>query len=242
MRSRRRDCAMLFLSEATALAIRSLDEHWDGRGMPDGLRGEEIPLAARILCLAQTVEVFHTDGGVKAARAMAKRRAAAGSIPRWWTPSCVSAMTGSSGRRSSLQTSPNEATGLRACCDDARLDRIAEAFAKVINANRRSQHVTRARQQRSLMGLPRCSALTRTSGELCDAPTVRTTSASSRSPTLLDKPERLTDEEFQVVKTHPMHALRILSVLPVSRRWRTGRQPSRSWTAVAIRGRSVPKT
>ena len=29
------------------LAIRSLDEHWDGRGMPDGLRGEEIPLAAR---------------------------------------------------------------------------------------------------------------------------------------------------------------------------------------------------
>ena len=37
---------MLFLSEQTAAAIRSLDEHWDGRGMPDGLRGEEIPLAA----------------------------------------------------------------------------------------------------------------------------------------------------------------------------------------------------
>ena len=49
---------MLFLSEQTAAAIRSLDEHWDGRGMPDGLRGEEIPLAARILCLAQTVQVF----------------------------------------------------------------------------------------------------------------------------------------------------------------------------------------
>ena len=37
---------MLFLSEQTAAAIRSLDEHWDGRGMPDGLCGEEIPLAA----------------------------------------------------------------------------------------------------------------------------------------------------------------------------------------------------
>ncbi|MGP0036721.1 MAG: HD domain-containing phosphohydrolase [Solirubrobacteraceae bacterium] len=49
---------MLFLSEQTAGAIRSLDEHWDGRGMPDGLRGEEIPLAARILCLAQTVQAF----------------------------------------------------------------------------------------------------------------------------------------------------------------------------------------
>ena len=55
---------MLFLSEQTATAIHSLDEHWDGRGMPDGLRGEEIPLAARILCLAQTVEVFHATGGV----------------------------------------------------------------------------------------------------------------------------------------------------------------------------------
>src|SRR6202034_2905169 len=48
---------MLFLSEATAAAIRSLDEHWDGRGLPDGLGGEEIPLAARIACIAQTIEV-----------------------------------------------------------------------------------------------------------------------------------------------------------------------------------------
>src|ERR1700683_2422808 len=50
---------MLFLSEETAEAIRSLDEHWDGHGLPDGLRGEEIPLVARIACIAQTVEVFH---------------------------------------------------------------------------------------------------------------------------------------------------------------------------------------
>jgi len=35
-------------------AIRALDEHWDGRGQPRGLRGTEIPLAARVLCLAQT--------------------------------------------------------------------------------------------------------------------------------------------------------------------------------------------
>src|SRR5215218_5376 len=63
---------MLYLSEDTAVAIRSLDEHWDGRGMPDGLRGEEIPLLARILCLAQTAEIFHAEGGVKAARAVAR--------------------------------------------------------------------------------------------------------------------------------------------------------------------------
>jgi hypothetical protein len=56
----------LGFSEATAEAIRALDEHWDGHGQPLGLRGEEIPLAARILCLSQTVEVFHRARGVDA--------------------------------------------------------------------------------------------------------------------------------------------------------------------------------
>ena len=35
-------------SEAVATGIHSLDEHWNGGGYPDGLRGAEIPLFARI--------------------------------------------------------------------------------------------------------------------------------------------------------------------------------------------------
>ena len=98
---------MLFLSEETAAAIRSLDEHWDGRGMPDGLGGEEIPLAARILCLAQTVEVFHAAGGVKAARRWHNAGAARWFDPRSSTRSCAPAATGTSGPRSRRPTSPN---------------------------------------------------------------------------------------------------------------------------------------
>ena len=42
--------------EETAGAIRNLDEHWNGAGHPDGLKGEEIPLLARICDMAQMIE------------------------------------------------------------------------------------------------------------------------------------------------------------------------------------------
>ncbi len=50
--------AMLRLPAASAEAIRALDEHWDGRGLPFGLSGSGIPMLGRIVCLAQTVDVF----------------------------------------------------------------------------------------------------------------------------------------------------------------------------------------
>src|SRR3954447_16790520 len=52
---------MAGLSDRTAEAIRTLDEHWDGKGQPRGLAGEDIPLLGRILCLAQTVEIFYAE-------------------------------------------------------------------------------------------------------------------------------------------------------------------------------------
>ena len=48
----------LGMSEATAHAVHAMDEHWDGGGHPQGLRGDAIPLAARIIGLAQVVEIF----------------------------------------------------------------------------------------------------------------------------------------------------------------------------------------
>lgn len=53
---------------ATADSIYSLDEHWDGGGLPLGLKGAEIPLGARLALLAQVADVFYVMAGPQAAR------------------------------------------------------------------------------------------------------------------------------------------------------------------------------
>jgi len=41
--------------------IRSHHEHWDGGGYPDGLRGEEIPLAARVFSVCDAFDAMTSD-------------------------------------------------------------------------------------------------------------------------------------------------------------------------------------
>ena len=41
--------------------VRSHHERWDGRGYPDGLAGEEIPVAARIFALADALDAMTSD-------------------------------------------------------------------------------------------------------------------------------------------------------------------------------------
>ena len=76
--------AGLGFPRGTVDAIRALDEHWDGSGHPQGIRGDAIPLAARIMCLAQTADVFRTVRGVEVALAVARERRG-----RWFDPALV---------------------------------------------------------------------------------------------------------------------------------------------------------
>jgi HD-GYP domain-containing protein (c-di-GMP phosphodiesterase class II) len=48
--------------------IRHHHERWDGRGYPDGLRGDEIPLHARILAIADTYDAIVSTRAYRRAR------------------------------------------------------------------------------------------------------------------------------------------------------------------------------
>ena len=49
-------------------------ERWDGKGVPAEAKGDEILMAARLVNLADVVEVYHRNGGVEAAIAVARER------------------------------------------------------------------------------------------------------------------------------------------------------------------------
>jgi putative nucleotidyltransferase with HDIG domain len=55
-----------------AQAVRHSHERWDGGGYPDGLRGDEIPLASRIVFCADAYDAICSDRPYRAARSEAE--------------------------------------------------------------------------------------------------------------------------------------------------------------------------
>jgi len=55
--------------------VRHHHENWDGTGYPDGLRGEQIPLASRIIMFADTLDAITTDRPYRKALGIEEARA-----------------------------------------------------------------------------------------------------------------------------------------------------------------------
>ena len=62
-----------FLGDAREV-VRSHHERWDGKGYPDNLGGEEIPLAARVFAVADTLDALTTDRPYRPASALREAR------------------------------------------------------------------------------------------------------------------------------------------------------------------------
>ena len=221
---------MLDLSTATQAAIRSLDEHWDGQGLPMGISGDGIPLLARICCLAQTVEVFLSAHGQPAAYEMARSRSGT-----WFDPALVDALESfefdADFWASLRQEDPRalvaalEPKDRIIVADSTRIDSVAEAFARVIDAKSpytgqhssgvariaigMAAHVGLPREERTLL---RRAALLHDIGKL------------GVSNLILDKPGKLTQAEMALMRQHPRFTDRSWDGCGPSATWRQWRR------------------
>ena len=201
------------LDEVAARAVLELDEHWDGSGYPAGISGEAISLPGRVLCLAQTAEVFWQRGGPAAACEIARRRRGT-----WFDPMLVDALLAlehDAGFWRSLDSpaiASLEPPDRVLVADDERVDRVAQAFASVVDAKspytaRHSAGVAEiAVALTSMLALDSdASALVRRAALLHD---VGKLGVSNR---ILDKRGRLTDQEWAVMRCHPRWTMEILT-------------------------------
>ena len=126
-------------STATADAIRCIDEHWDGTGVPDGKQDHEIPLFSRIILLAQTVDVFVTQRGLAPALRMTRERSGLWFDPKlvhvvrswredagWWE-----ALVSPDSTQAAIAAEPQQYTRF---VDEKGLDEVAKAFAEIIDS------------------------------------------------------------------------------------------------------------
>ena len=136
------------LSEQTAQAVRSLDEHWDGSGYPEQSKGSAISPLARVMAVAQHLDVFALERGPEQAMMVLAERSG-----HWFDPQVVKAAQ-SLDRRGALwmqclpvgesSAAQREISTRSAVLDLApaqtarisasHIDLICEAFAEVVDA------------------------------------------------------------------------------------------------------------
>lgn len=207
----------LGFSSATAAAIRSLDEHWNGAGYPSGLGGVEIPMLARIANLAQVVEVFHREHGLRATLRMARKRSG-----RWFDPALVRLLLrwrkdgswwASLGREDIRERVLAAEPSARAHhVDEATIDQVAEAFAGIIDAKSPYTSTHSSNVARYARGTARSMGATAEQiRRLHRAGLLHDIGKLGISNTILDKTGPLTTEERGLIELHPLYTWDILS-------------------------------
>jgi putative nucleotidyltransferase with HDIG domain len=207
-------------AEPVAAAIHSLDEHWNGGGYPDGLRGAEIPLFSRIMNLAQTLAVFLEQHGPKGAHRVLEQRA-----KRWFDPDLVKAAKslaktealweGWDDPKIMARVEALEPQEHKLIVSEDTLDNICLAFAEVIDA--KSPFTFRHSNGVADAAVAIAGQLGMTDAEIVSirrAALLHDIGKLSVPNSILEKPGKLTNEEWGVVKKHPFYTLEILQRVP----------------------------
>jgi putative nucleotidyltransferase with HDIG domain len=213
--------AKMRFSKRVCDGILNLDEHWDGSGKPEGKVGRDVPVASQIALIAQVADVFHTTNGRQAAIREISSRSGT-----WFEPDLVEvflAVTDADDFWETLGAADLkshvlalEPSHIVRRVDDDYLDEIATAFAQVIDSKSpfTSGHSERVAVFTDLiaeeMGIsPEHRRWLKRAALLHDIGKLAVSNA------ILDKPAKLTNEEFDIIKTHPAHSAAILSAVSI---------------------------
>lgn len=207
----------LGFSPATAEAVRHLDEHWNGRGHPAGLSGSAIPIMSRIINLAQTIEVFHRDKGIRAMRRVLRRRRGS-----WFDPALVDlvlAWRKDDGWWNRLlhgdiaaEVVAEEPRSQIRWITDEDLDVIARAFADIIDAKSPYTYSHSRNVAAYALGIARQMGLDHVvQRRIYRAGLLHDIGKLGVSNAILDKAGKLDADERTAVERHPFFTWEILS-------------------------------
>ena len=210
----------LGLGHQVAVAVRHLDEHWDGGGYPKGLQGDEIPILSRLMGVAQHLDAFCMSEGPQVALDTLLERSG-----RWFDPELTAAAaalhdTQTLWRQCLPTDSVDEARAAvgnlhprrQSHLSEVDIDNICEAFADVVDAKSpfTYRHSLGVRDAAIAIGAVLGLDATRMQ-VLRRAALLHDIGKLSISNSVLDKPGKLTDTEYTQIKTHPGLSASILS-------------------------------
>jgi HD-GYP domain-containing protein (c-di-GMP phosphodiesterase class II) len=198
-------------------ALQHLYERWDGKGMPGELRGEQIPLAVRLMQVAQDADIAWQRGGAGPAGRLLAERAGSG-----LDPSAVAAflalgeqayagLDAPSIWADALRAEPGPQPMVGADRLDACLSAIADfADLKSMWTVGHSRGVAQVAGESAVVaGLPAADVLL-----LRRAALVHDIGRVAVPVGVWAKPGPLTRGEFEQVRLHAYHSERVLDVAP----------------------------
>jgi putative nucleotidyltransferase with HDIG domain len=204
--------AKLGMGEFAAQAVRRVDEHWDGSGRPDSMRGEQIPLLSRICAIAQHLDVFSAGRGAEGAIDTLQHRSGT-----WFDPQLVRVAVSLHRRRAlwaNCSATDSHDDTRQAVLDlgqgrhrlrSSQIDQICEAFADVVDAKSHFTFRHSLGVADAALGIAQGLGLTPDRAQLVRrAALLHDIGKLSVPNTILDKEGGLSADDWKAVHLHPV--------------------------------------
>ncbi|MGH2736977.1 MAG: HD domain-containing phosphohydrolase [Actinomycetota bacterium] len=200
------------LGDSVLNALGCTFERWDGKGLPNGIAGEEVPPACRIAIAARDYDLLNRVGGPEAAIEFLQKRKGKAYEPRV----VETVLSHGPGLMTTLDDGPLWDAVLEAepgppiTIEDARLDDVLGAFAHFVDLKSPFLHghstgVAELAERAAALSGATDPKLLRRAGLVHDLGRVAVPSG------IWNKEGSLSDEEWERVRLHPYFTDRVLT-------------------------------